>query len=67
MRGSGAWGRPDPSALADAVLEVAGRPVDARRRGARARAEEFPWSATVDSMLAVHDSVTREPSVLRRA
>jgi len=51
---AGAWGRPDPAALADAVLEVAARPVRERRTAARARAEQFPWSATVASMLAVH-------------
>ncbi|UUZ60704.1 glycosyltransferase [Nocardioides sp. B-3] len=56
---SGAWGRPNPSSLADAVLDLAARPESVRRTGARARAEQFPWSATVDSMLAVHESVTR--------
>lgn len=56
---SGAWGRPDPSSLADAVLDLASRPEAVRRAGARARAELFPWAATVDSMLAVHQSVTR--------
>lgn len=50
----GAWGAPEPGALADAVLRVAQRPVAARRRAARARAEEFPWSRTVEEMLAVH-------------
>ncbi|PUA82604.1 glycosyltransferase [Nocardioides currus] len=64
---SGAWAAPDPASLADAVLEVAGRPVEARRRGARARAELFPWSATIDSMLGVHEDVTRDTRVLRRA
>lgn len=52
---SGAWARPRPADLADAVLEVAARPVARRRAGARARAELFTWSATVESMLAVHD------------
>lgn len=52
---SGAWGRPCVAALADAVLEVAARPAAGRRRAARARAEQFPWSATVASMLAVHE------------
>ncbi|MEQ6900600.1 glycosyltransferase [Nocardioides sp. YIM 152588] len=51
---SGAWGAPDPASLADAVLRVAERPVPSRRAGARARAEEFPWSRTVERMLAVH-------------
>lgn len=52
--GSGAWGEPDPGCLADAVLEVVTRPVDARRAAARRRAELFPWSATVQRMLQVH-------------
>ncbi len=54
---SGAWASPEPRALADAVLEVAARPVDLRRASARRRAESYPWSATVESMLAVHSSV----------
>lgn len=53
--GSGDWAAPRPSALADAVLRVAARPEALRRAGARARAEQFPWSATVDRMLAVHE------------
>ncbi|WP_310528227.1 glycosyltransferase [Nocardioides sp.] len=60
---SGAWGRPHPGALADAVLDLATRPEAVRRAGARARAEEFPWSATVASMLAVHDRVIRRSLV----
>ncbi|PKH43796.1 alpha-1,6-mannosyltransferase [Nocardioides alpinus] len=54
---SGAWANPDPVSLADAVVELAGRPVPARRGGARARAERYPWSTTVASMLEVHSSV----------
>lgn len=56
-RTSGAWGAPEPGPLADAVLRVAARPVARRRAGARARAEQFPWSRTVHTMLAVHASV----------
>jgi alpha-1,6-mannosyltransferase len=56
---SGGWAAPRPEALADAVLEVAARPRDERRTAARARAEQFPWSATVDSMLAVHEGLAR--------
>lgn len=55
---SGAWAPPRPSALADAVLEVVARDESARRRAARARAEQFPWSATIEQMLAVHDALT---------
>ena len=57
-RSCGRRGRPDPEALADAVLEVAARPVAARRRAARTRAEDFPWSATVDHMLDLHRRVS---------
>ena len=59
---SGAWGAPDPTALADAVLDVAARPAARRRAAARARAERYPWSATVASMLAVHSSVAMPAS-----
>ncbi|GAA4377467.1 glycosyltransferase [Nocardioides caricicola] len=55
---SGAWANAHPAALADAVLEVATRPVAARRRAARLRAEQFPWQTTVDRMLEVHAAVT---------
>lgn len=54
---SGAAGQavaPDPSALAVAVMSILRRPVEGRRRAARARAEEFPWSSTVERMLALH-------------
>jgi alpha-1,6-mannosyltransferase len=56
----GAWGRPDPASLAEAVLDLAARPAVERRLAARRRAEQFPWSRTVESMLAVHagDSLT---------
>ena len=53
-RTSGAWAAPEPAALADAVLAVAARPLGARRAAARHRAEQFPWTETVDRMLAVH-------------
>lgn len=54
---SGAAGQavaPEPSALAIAVMSILRRPVEGRRRAARARAEEFPWSRTVERMLALH-------------
>ena len=51
---SGAWAPATPRALADAVLEVAARPVAECRRAARLRAEQFPWSRTIDSMLDLH-------------
>jgi alpha-1,6-mannosyltransferase len=41
-----------PEEFAAAVLDA--RLLDERRTRARARAEQFPWSATVDGMLALH-------------
>lgn len=40
--------------LADAVESLAALPPELRRSAARARAEMFPWSATVAGFLAVH-------------
>ncbi|WP_416955642.1 glycosyltransferase [Nocardioides sp. T5] len=59
---SGAWAAPEPEPLGDAVLEVAARPVAGRRAAARSRAEDYPWSTTVASMLAVHSSVAMPES-----
>lgn len=55
---SGGWAAPYPAALADAVLELAARPRGHLRAGARRRAERYPWSASVDAMLAVHAEVS---------
>lgn len=54
---SGDWGAPVADALADAVLRVADRPVAQRREAARLRAEQFPWSRTIDSMLDLHEAL----------
>ena len=54
---SGDWGEPDPVSLADAVLRVAARDAVQRRTAARARAERFPWQASVDAMLHLHARV----------
>lgn len=40
--------------FADAVEELLGRPAEQRRRAARARAESYPWSATVTGFLTAH-------------
>ena len=56
---SGAWAAPEPDALADAVMQVVSRPEDRRRVAARERAERYPWSETVASMLSVHSSAAR--------
>ncbi|WP_286216970.1 glycosyltransferase [Paraoerskovia sediminicola] len=51
---AGAAPAPEPAAIAAAVREVLDRPVATRRAAARARAELFPWSLTVERMLALH-------------
>jgi alpha-1,6-mannosyltransferase len=51
---SGWWATPYPQALAHAVLRLAARPVAARRAAARRRAEQFPWTSTVEAMLDLH-------------
>lgn len=43
--------------LADGVESLLAVPLDQRRAVARARAEQFPWSATVAGMLAAHGAV----------
>lgn len=50
----GAWAPPQPERLAGAVLELVGRDRDGARRAARARAETYPWTASVDAMLRLH-------------
>jgi alpha-1,6-mannosyltransferase len=44
--------------LADGVESLLAIPAGHRRAVARARAEQFPWSATVAGMLAAHGAVT---------
>ncbi|AKU18714.1 glycosyl transferase [Luteipulveratus mongoliensis] len=51
---SGAWGRPDPESLADAVLRLAARPARATRAAARARAGQFAWERCELAMLTIH-------------
>jgi alpha-1,6-mannosyltransferase len=53
----GAAGRtacPEPDALAAAVVALLAVPEAQRRAAARARAEQFPWSRTTDTMLTLH-------------
>lgn len=52
-----------PRSFADAVEALLAVPADERRRRARARAELFPWSATVEGFLRAH----RLPLAPRRA
>ncbi|MVA76893.1 glycosyltransferase [Auraticoccus sp. F435] len=67
---SGEWGRPDPASLADAVLRLAARDQQVVRRGARARAERYRWSTSVERMLELHgrlaEEVPHRPLVRRR-
>lgn len=51
---SGALAPAEPRALATAVEALLARPRGVTRRAARQRAEQFPWSATVDRMLQLH-------------
>ncbi|TDC08377.1 glycosyltransferase [Streptomyces sp. 8K308] len=51
------------TAFADGVQRLLARPAATRRATARARAEEFPWSAAVDAFLAALDA----PAVARPA
>jgi alpha-1,6-mannosyltransferase len=57
-RGSGRVAAPEPASMADVVTELLAVPD--RRASARARAERYPWSRTIDGMLAAH-SLTARP------
>ena len=63
----GEWGAPTPEALADAVLRLAARPRRQTRSAARRRAECFPWSRSVEAMLAVHAATGSSSSARRPA
>jgi alpha-1,6-mannosyltransferase len=52
--GAGVAVEATPAGLAAGVLTVLSWPADHRRAAARARAELFPWSATIDAMLELH-------------
>ncbi|WP_067470607.1 glycosyltransferase [Nocardia amamiensis] len=52
--GSGVVCDGSPYGLAEGVRELLALPPAQRRRAARAAAERFPWSATVDGMLALY-------------
>ncbi|MCL2784028.1 MAG: glycosyltransferase [Propionibacteriaceae bacterium] len=54
------WASPDPVFLADAVLRMADRITedqDKLHANARARAEKYPWDATITRMLALHEEL----------
>ncbi|HWE90966.1 MAG TPA: glycosyltransferase, partial [Pseudonocardiaceae bacterium] len=52
--GAGVAVPPTPEGLARGVVEVLCWPAAQRRAAARRRAEQFPWSATTESMLTLH-------------
>jgi alpha-1,6-mannosyltransferase len=47
--------------LAAGIAEVLSGGRDAQRVAARRRAEEFPWSRTIESMIRLHKAVARSP------
>jgi alpha-1,6-mannosyltransferase len=55
--GAGLSAAGDPVAMADAVEHLLAVPVARRRAAARTRAEQLPWSATVDALLRAHGRV----------
>jgi alpha-1,6-mannosyltransferase len=60
--GTGVAAAPTGEGMARGVREVLSWPVAERRGAARGRAECFPWSATVEAMLAVHAGRPVTPS-----
>lgn len=52
--GAGVAVEATPAGLASGVREVLSWPAPWRRAAARARAEQFPWSATISAMLDLH-------------
>jgi alpha-1,6-mannosyltransferase len=60
--GAGRSARPEPPALAAAVASLLAVPEAQRRQAARTRAELFPWSRTIDTMLALHGLAGPPPS-----
>ncbi|MCM0620828.1 glycosyltransferase [Nocardioides sp. BSK12Z-4] len=62
---SGRRAAPTPTAVADAVLDLARRPRELTRVAARRRAEQFTWAASVQAMLEVHagaGGLVRQPA-----
>ncbi|MBV8965351.1 MAG: glycosyltransferase [Mycobacteriaceae bacterium] len=59
---SGAHAANDPGSIARAVVDVIGRPLRRRRRGARRRAEQFTWSRAADGMLSILSPPAHPPA-----
>ncbi|MBS2537720.1 glycosyltransferase [Catenulispora sp. NF23] len=65
--GAGLTATPTGAEMARAVAGILAWPESERRAAARHRAEQFPWSATVASMIDVHASLAaRERNLSRR-
>lgn len=63
--GAGLTTSPNGPALARAVARVLEWPELERRSAARARAEQFPWSATIAAMLELHSSLAARARAVR--
>jgi alpha-1,6-mannosyltransferase len=55
-----------PAGLAGGVRTLLDAPADQRRAAARAAAERFEWSATVDGMLALYNTIHDRPTIHNR-
>jgi alpha-1,6-mannosyltransferase len=64
--GAGLTASPNGEDLARAVAHILAWPEPERRAAARERAEQFPWSATIASMLDVHASLAARERNLSR-
>jgi len=53
---TGAVAADSPRLFADAVQAVLALPLDKRRDATRRRAEQFPWSKTIERMLNLHQT-----------
>ncbi|HUL98397.1 MAG TPA: glycosyltransferase, partial [Mycobacterium sp.] len=58
---SGVHAADDPYSIARGVVQVMCRPPRRRRRDARRRAEQFPWTQAADGMLRILSSRTSHP------
>jgi len=59
---SGALAADNPFSIAAAVTEIISRPARRRRRDARHRAEQFPWTRAADGMLTILCSAAYPPA-----
>jgi alpha-1,6-mannosyltransferase len=67
VNGAGELAAGTGEAYADAVQRILARRNEVRRTEARARASEFPWHATVERMLELHESLGGATSGARPA